>query len=101
MGRRRCLACHTLIDSGSYCFEHSPRRILGSSQWKRTSSAIIEAHVRAYGWTCPGYLRPAHPSRDLTADHAQPRARRPDLALDPTNLGGVLCRSCNSKKSAS
>lgn len=65
--------------------------------WTRLSQQTIAAHVAAHGWTCPGWRRPAHPSRSLTADHRIPVAA--GGASVPGNLG-VLCRSCNSAKGA-
>ena len=34
---------------------------------------------------------------DLTLDHIIPRSKRPDLALEPTNVQ-VMCRTCNGTK---
>ena len=63
-----------------------------SAEQKRRRQAVA-GHVNSRGWNCPGWNTAPHASRDLTADHVQPRS-----------LGGehgplrVLCRSCNSRR---
>src|SRR5262245_57535392 len=79
MSLRPCLVCGTQT-SGSRCPPHKLRTYRGP--WRRQAEKTIAAHVAALGWWCPGWKRPAHPSRDLTVDH--------DV--------GVLCRSCNDRK---
>jgi 5-methylcytosine-specific restriction endonuclease McrA len=63
---------------------------------RRRRQALISTHVARYGWTCPGYGCPAHPSRDLTADHVLP------VAAGGSEEGAisVLCRSCNGRRGA-
>lgn len=56
--------------------------------------ATVRAHVRVYGWVCPGWSRPPHPARDLTADHVIPV----HTGGDPRGVLAVLCRSCNGSK---
>lgn len=53
---------------------------------------VIREWVAVRGWWCPGYGRPSHESRDLTAAHSVPVAR------GGTVIEGVLCRSCNSRQ---
>ena len=49
-----------------------------------------------HGDVCPGYRRPPHPARDLTAQHAHALAD----GGDPGQPLAVLCRSCNSRHGA-
>lgn len=65
-------------------------------RWQAIAHEAIEAHVRVNGWTCPGWGVPAHPSRDLTADHELAVARGGLSTV--ANLGPVLCRGCNARK---
>lgn len=57
---------------------------------------LIRQHVALYGWMCPGYNRPWHPSTDLTADHLVPVAR----GVNEEGPIRVLCRSCNGRRGA-
>lgn len=93
-----CLGCGMPTLNGSRCVECSRgfRRaernpMYDTPEWRRRRKSDIAAHVARYGWWCPGYARPGHPSRDLTDDH-----------IVPGSLEGgtqVLCRSCNTRKS--
>ena len=56
----------------------------------------MEDWIYTFGNICPGFERGAHPSDDLTCDHTYPQAR--GGSSDYHNLG-VLCRSCNARKS--
>ena len=101
--RNLCNVCGALATQGSRCDRH-PRRsgvganraLHGSREWTQLSRRVIEQHVAEHGWTCPGdgAEHPAHPSRDLTADHIQP-VKLGGAPLDRANLR-VLCRSRNS-----
>lgn len=62
--------------------EERKRRAIAVSRW-----------VRDNGWTCPGYERDPHPSKDLTAAHSRAVARG-----GTSSTLGVLCRSCNSRQ---
>ena len=78
------------------------RAVYDTPRWRALSRATIRAHVQRSGWTCPGWGRPSHPSRDLTTDHLEPLARLQAAGLDVwdrANLA-VLCRSCNGRKAA-
>jgi len=86
----RCLGC-----SKTYEREKSRRRRRTPKERTRRQD-LIAAHVRANGWVCPGYERPAHEARDLTADHVQPVAR----GGSETGEIRVMCRSCNSARGA-
>ncbi|GII88263.1 hypothetical protein Ssi03_62530 [Sphaerisporangium siamense] len=57
-------------------------------------AATVRAWRARYGNWCPGYGVPAHPARDLTADHitAVAAGGREDGPLT------VLCVSCNARK---
>ena len=57
-------------------------------------AASVAAHRARYGNWCPGYQRPPHHARDLTADHHTAIA----TGGDPHGGLRVLCRSCNSRK---
>jgi 5-methylcytosine-specific restriction protein A len=93
------------IGRGSRCAEHARQlerakaarrpamRTYAETERRRQA---VAAHVAAFGWWCPGWRRPGHPSMDLTADH-----------LDPPGAGGpehgplrVLCRACNGARGA-
>ena len=58
--------------------------------------AAVDAHRAQFGDWCPGWNRPAHAASDLTADHVV------EVAAGGAHHGAlqVLCRSCNSSKSA-
>jgi 5-methylcytosine-specific restriction protein A len=55
---------------------------------------VVKEWVAVYGWVCPGYQCPSHPSTDLTADHIVPIV----AGGDPLGPMQVLCRRCNSRK---
>lgn len=59
--------------------------------WPRLSKQLRAEWVAQHGWVCPGWETHAHPATDLVVDHITARSRQ---ALQ------VLCRSCNSRKSA-
>lgn len=64
-----------------------------SPAWLRVRYVALK---RARGsCECCG-ARPSH-GDPLHVDHIKPRSKRPDLALDPSNLQ-VLCRPCNLGK---
>lgn len=72
------------------------QRVKRTRQEMERRRAAVAAHVQAHGWTCPGWNREPHPSKDLTADH--------EIAQVEGGVDGpinVLCRSCNSSKGAS
>ena len=85
--------CPTLTNGGP-CQQHrreSPTYLVRDKAERNRRALTVAAWVAEHGWTCPGWQRPAHHSRDLTAAHT--------IAVA---LGGarspltVLCRSCNS-----
>jgi len=76
------------------CAKPSPSSLAAQDpDERRRRAAAVTAWVRTNGWTCPGWQRPPHESRDLTAAHGTAVAN-----------GGkhsqltVLCRSCNSSQ---
>jgi hypothetical protein len=71
------------------------RSIRASRTWRTLAASIVAAHVRQYGWVCPGDGRRhrAHPSRDLVVDHIHPLSRG-GPPFDRENLR-VLCRGAN------
>lgn len=61
-------------------------------EWPALAKATVQAHILKFGYVCPGWGdTPSHPATDLCCDHI--------TARDPSHLQ-VLCRSCNSRKSA-
>lgn len=54
-------------------------------------------HVRQYGWVCPGWGVPKHPSTNLQVDHIQPVSRGGQSLAANTQ---VLCAECNNRKGA-
>lgn len=68
-------------------------RIPRSNAERKRRQAVLAAWIAEHGYICPGFGRPPHPSRDLTADHVLPQS-----------LGGVngplrvLCRRCNTRR---
>lgn len=101
-----CLGCgqmEPLVD-GRRCARCAPRRerarhnrVYDTAAWKRASREAIDAHVKVFGWVCPGFGRPAHPSRDLTAGHPIALAN----GGAPIQAGLIVeCRSCGSRRGA-
>jgi 5-methylcytosine-specific restriction protein A len=99
MPPRPCLDCGQLTAKGSRCkpceaqrqHTRNTTRTHYQGDWSTTSQRIRTQWVTTHGWVCPGWHRPTHPSHDLVVDHVTARSRH---AL------AVLCRSCNSRKSA-
>lgn len=90
--------CDERVVGRTYCSRHvrvSPSSRAANLPGERARrAAAVAAWVRVHGWVCPGYERPPHPSRDLTAAHSVAVAHGGvDSEL------GVLCRSCNSRQS--
>ena len=73
---------------------------LGSAVWKRLREQTRNRWRKA-GRPCAMCDKPLDFGKGLTSvDHIEPRSKRPDLALEPSNLQ-VLCRRChNSTKQA-
>lgn len=91
-GRGLCPDCQADYDAN-----RPARAVYDSRAWRQLSARSIASWVARNGWTCPGYQRPAHPSRDLTLDH--PHALAQGGAPLPRKPG-ILCRSCNGRKQA-
>ena len=91
-----------LVTGATYCPAHRRRPLSPSSiaarvpgERERRRVAVAE-WVAVHGWLCPGWMRSAHSSKDLTAAHVTAVSRG----------GGdgplrVLCRSCNSRQALS
>jgi 5-methylcytosine-specific restriction enzyme A len=104
---RPCLDCG-VPTTGSRCPTHQRQWILShrgtttqqgyGRAWRRLAEAAVREHVASHGWLCPGWKRPSHPSRDLTADHPIAKANGGPVLPDQID---VLCRSCNSSKGIS
>lgn len=101
---KHCAAagCGHLVVGVTFCPQHkreavrrkapSPTSRLRDRAERRRRSDTVARWVAEHGWVCPGVRRPAHPSRDLTAEHV--------VAVTNGGLRGpliVLCRSCNSR----
>ncbi len=96
-----CLVCGRPTTNGSRCIPCNRgfrravhNRTYDRPEWRKRSKRDIAAHVARYGWWCPGFGVPPHPSTDLTNDHTDPLALGGKL-LGPTT---VLCRGCNTRK---
>jgi 5-methylcytosine-specific restriction protein A len=108
MRDRICKQCSLPFNgTGSYCRKHSaqfgggrhaPNPIYRDPRWRKLAAKIVRNWVAIHGWVCPGWRRPEHPSRQLTADHTLALARGGE-PFDPANVG-VLCRRCNTAKGA-
>lgn len=94
--------CPERVVGVTYCPAHtkrppSPSSILARDPAERARrAAVVAAWVVEHGWVCPGWERPPHPSRDLTAAHIRAVAR--GGGKGPLT---VLCRSCNSRQNVS
>lgn len=100
-----CLDCGAL-SSGPRCPGHTraknyttlqakrERRPYTAEERRRRAQAVSD-WITIYGYICPGWHIPAHPSSDLTAEHPYAVA----LGGDEDQPLTVLCRSCNSRKS--
>lgn len=101
---KRCgrTGCETRVVGRTYCPAHSKRPPSPSSIAARDSRErarrreVVDAWVALHGEMCPGWIRPAHPSSDLTAAHSVAVA----LGGKHSSLS-VLCRSCNSRMALS
>lgn len=67
------------------------------ARWRKLRAEAIAAHVAAFGWTCPGWLVPAHATRSLTGDHETPVSRG---GLTSRANVSVMCGACNRRKGA-
>jgi 5-methylcytosine-specific restriction protein A len=104
---RPCLDCGTLTQS-TRCPPHQRPRDLAALRGKRARRPratpaedrrrrdTVDAWRAQHGNWCPGWLIDPHPSDDLTADHIHA------VGAGGSEYGelGVLCRSCNARKSA-
>lgn len=105
MPTRVCLDCGGLTSSPTRrglcraCEQARPARVVyDSPRWRKLRRRVLRRHTATWGWTCPGYKRPAHQARDLTVDHGVPLAMGGN-PYDEAQLH-VLCRSCNGRKGA-
>jgi 5-methylcytosine-specific restriction enzyme A len=101
-----CLNCGRL-STGTRCPAHTRTHQVQAQRAKRTRrpytyeeqrrrAKAVDDWVAVHGWLCPGWRRPAHKSRDLTADHVHAVAAG---GAEDGHLQ-VLCRSCNGRKAA-
>ena len=67
-----------------------------SLAWKKIR-AKVKAQWKARGWPCNYCKETLDWSTWCIVDHIIPRADRPDLALESSNLQ-VVCHGCNSRK---
>lgn len=89
--RSRCRDCQRAFDRRHH------NRAYDSSAWRRASAAAVAAWVAVHGWVCPGFGVPAHPARDLSADHPEALAHGGDVVQDEL---GVYCLACNGRRGA-
>jgi 5-methylcytosine-specific restriction protein A len=92
-GKTRCGDCQRARDGA----KRAKRPRFKSYQEAERRRRAVAEHRASVGDWCPGWQHhPAHPSADLTADHAAEVAAggREDGALV------VRCRSCNAARSA-
>lgn len=66
-----------------------------SREWLQLRYRVLAAHYKKHGHIC---LCCKERFVELHVDHKKPRSKRPDLALEITNLQ-VICRKCNLGKS--
>lgn len=101
---KRCgrTGCEVRVIGKTYCPDHARRPPSKSSiaardpRERARRKAVVDAWVTANGWVCPGWERPEHPSRDLTAAH------KTAVALGgKDSILSVLCRSCNARQALS
>lgn len=71
------------------------RKALSNRADIRRRRRVVEAWRAQYGDLCPGWMRPAHLTADLCADHIHEVWQ----GGDEHGPLAVLCRSCNSRKS--
>jgi 5-methylcytosine-specific restriction enzyme A len=95
--RTRCPRCQAQLDRRRAAARPDLHNDAGE---RRRRAAAVAEHRLRYGDWCPGYHerpgRPAHPSADLTADHAG----MVGLGHDAGGPLVVRCRSCNSARAA-
>lgn len=101
---KRCgrFGCENRVVGRTYCPEHAKRPQSPSSRTAnlpgeraRRKKAVV-AWVSVNGWVCPGWERPAHPSKDLTAAHSTAVS-----AGGVDSVLRVLCRRCNARQGVS
>lgn len=90
---RRALIDRAVVDRLRY---GSPDNFYGSDEWRRSRYKAL----RREGGCCQCCGARASMRSPLHVDHIKPRARFPELALDPNNLQ-VMCEDCNLGKGAS
>ena len=98
MAPRPCIDCGTPTNTtrcepceGQRQSTRNQRRTHYHGDWPALSRQLRQQWVEQHGWVCPGWHREPHDATDLVVDHVTPRSRH-QLT--------VLCRSCNSRKSA-
>lgn len=98
-----CRGCRRLTTKGAFCptCQKAENRRHFNKQYNdplyrvRRARAIRD-HISLFGYWCPGYGVPGHPSNDLTTDHPIALAKGGDHNQPLV----VLCRSCNGRKGA-
>jgi 5-methylcytosine-specific restriction protein A len=80
-------------------YDNSParaadKRFYASAAWRRVRAQVLADRPLCVRCELAGYYRPAD-----HVDHVEARKRRPDLALDESNLQG-LCQPCHNRKRA-
>lgn len=91
-GKTRCADCQRQLDQRKN--QRRPDLHADAHERERRRRAVADHRAIVGDW-CPGWAgRPAHPSADLTADHA----REVRLGGHVTGRLVVRCRSCNAAK---
>lgn len=94
---QRCVGCGLLVSPGPRCAECRRKADRAYFAIYRTHAwRLLSEKVRRAGSRCVWCLRPLPYSRRV-ADHVEPVEKRPDLALEPTNVV-VACNSCNQRR---
>lgn len=96
------VACGAL-STAPYCPAHAPRRekarhnpLYDDARWRRLRKRVKLAHIRRYGYMCPGWEREPHLASTLHADHIVP-VTSGGAMFDAANVQ-VLCGTCNDRK---
>jgi hypothetical protein len=64
------------------------------SDWERLRRWCVRRHVGTFGWTCPGYMREAHPARDLQGHHRVPLSERGESIASNVE---IWCSACHGR----
>jgi hypothetical protein len=99
-----CLGCGTLVSPGPRCYDcrraaekrYDGTRPAHHALYRSHAWRVLSEKVRRAGSRCVWCLKPL-PFRQRIADHVEPIEKRPELALEETNVV-VACASCNTRR---